>query len=245
MEKGFLASDGVVTRDMTRDQIRKGLVITVCFVIARLAIARMWGLWFDLEYHLTLPFLIFLGMSFVVVSLGLVYYGFTRWVGVDVKSWWIRPGRVMGDIKWAMLTLILGGIVFLVVVLGLYFLNLVPPDLMAVPQEDAPMDQILAQIPVNLVLGRFFGFALAAYTEETIFRGFIMGLLADRVGSRTANVLQALLFSLSHIGMTPLVSIGAGIFGVLFRFASGCVFGWLKMKRGNLLASGIVHGIIG
>jgi membrane protease YdiL (CAAX protease family) len=164
---------------------------------------------------------------------------------VDLKSWWVRSGRIWGDIKWAVIALVLGGITFLGAILGLYFLGLVPPDLMATTAEDVPLEQTLAQIPVDLVLGWFFGFAIAAFTEETIFRGFILGQFAEKLHPGWANVLQAALFSLSHLGMEPLGSTGAVVFGLLFRFVCGLVFGWLRVKRGTLLASGIVHGVIG
>jgi membrane protease YdiL (CAAX protease family) len=238
-------SGEVLTAGMSREQVMKGWVITICFVVMRLVTARLWDTWFDMAYHLTLSFLLFLLVIFVTVSLGLVYFGFTRWVGVDLKSWWVRSGRIWGDIKWAVIALVLGGIIFLGAVLGLYFLGLVPPDLMAAPAGDVPLEQTLAQIPVDLVLGWFFGFAIAAFTEETIFRGFILGQFAAKLNPGWANLLQAALFSFSHLGMEPRSSIGALVFGLLFRFASGLVFGWLRMKRGTLLASGIVHGVIG
>jgi membrane protease YdiL (CAAX protease family) len=231
--------------EMTQDKIRKGLVILVSFVILRLIVARLWNSWFGMEYHLTLPFLAFLCISFVVISLGLVYFGFTRWVGVDIQSWWLERGQIVGDIKWGVAALILGGILFLMVALGLYFLNLVPRNLMAAPQDDRPFDQTLAQIPIDLLLGWFFGFAIASFTEETVFRGFLMRVLTDKVDRWGANLLQAAIFSISHIGMAPFVSLGFLIFSLMFRFASGLLFGWLKMKRGTLLASGIVHGFIG
>jgi uncharacterized protein len=230
---------------LTPNQVRKGLFILVCFVILRLITARLWDSWFGMKYQLTPPFLIFLFISFVVISLGLVYFGFARWVGVDLKSWWLKPGRIVGDIKWGMVALILGGLFFLGVALGLYFFNFVPPNLMATPQDDKPIEQTLAQIPIDLLLGWFFGFAVAAFSEETIFRGFIMQALAKKVDHRVANLLQAALFSISHLGMAPFGAFGYEIFSLMFRFASGLFFGWLKMKRGTLLASGIVHGFIG
>lgn len=239
------ASDEIVKENFTRDQITKGVTLSLCFVILRLINARLWDRWFEMNYHLTPTFLIFLFISFMVISIGLVYFGFTRWVGVDLKSWWLKPGRTSGDVRWAVATLILGGLLFLGVVLGLYFLNLIPPNLISTAQEDVPLDQTLAQIPVDLLLGWFFGFAIAAFSEETIFRGFIMGLVSERVNPKVGNLIQAILFSISHFGMAPLGSFGNEIFILLFRFASGWIFGWLKQKRGTLLPSGIVHGFIG
>jgi len=240
-----LPSNEVVQTALRQDQIRKGLVISACFLILRLIVSRLWDSWFGMAYHLTLLFLVFLFTSFVLISIGLVYFGFTRWVGVDIKSWWLRPGQITGDFKWGVTTIILGGVLFLGVALGLYFLNLIPPNLMAAPQDDVPIEQTLAQIPVDLLLGWFFGFAIAAFTEETIFRGFIMEFLADKANPLVANLIQAVLFSISHIGMAPLVSIGSEVFSLIFRFVSGLIFGWLKQKRGTLLAAGIVHGFIG
>lgn len=116
---------------------------------------------------------------------------------------------------------------------------------MAAPAADEPLVQTLAQIPVDLILGWFFGFGVAAFTEETIFRGFIQGILLEETQPWPANLLQALLFAISHIGMMPFVSLGNEVFSLVFRFASGCLFGWLRNKRGSLLPGGIVHGFIG
>jgi hypothetical protein len=40
-------------------------------------------------------------------------------------------------------------------------------------------------------------------------------------------------------------SLNNEIFGLLFRFGSGNLFGWLRMKQGSLLPAGIVNGFIG
>lgn len=140
--------------ELTPGQIRKGLLISVCFVILRLIIARLWSLWFNMAYS-------------------------------------------------------------------------------------------LAQIPIDLLLGWFFGFAIAAFTEETIFRGFIMQALAQKVDRRAANLLQAALFAITHFGMAPLGSLGDELFILISRFAFGLLCGWLKIKRGTLLPAGIVHAFIG
>jgi len=49
---------------------------------------------------------------------------------------------------------------------------------------------------VNLLLGWFFGFAIAAFQEETLFRGFLQGLLQERYGRIVAIVGQAAIFTL-------------------------------------------------
>lgn len=237
--------DKAFSWELRHDQIRKGVVITTSFVILRLLVARLWDTWFGMAYHLTLPILLFLFTSFIVISVGLVYFGFTYWAGIDIKSWWLRSGQISQDIKWGFIALIVCGIIFLGTLFVLYLFNLIPPSLMTGTQENEAVEQTLAKLPVDLVLGWFFGFTIAAFTEETIFRGFIMGVIADKVNPHISNILQSVLFSTSHLGMASVGSIGSEIITLLFRFASGWLFGWLRMKRGTLLASGTLHGFIG
>ena len=142
-------------------------------------------------------------------------------------------------------TLIVGGFVVLGVGILMMSLNVFPQSLMAAPAPGESIEQSLAQIPIDLLLGWFFGFAIAAFCEETIFRGFLQEQISRKCSPWVGNLLQALIFSVTHFGMAPLGTLGYEVFQLVFRFGSGLVFGWLKMKRGTLLACGIVHGFIG
>lgn len=75
------------TANLSKEQIRRGWLLVLVFLILRAVISRLWGAWFQMSYHLTLPFLAFLLFVFLLVSVGVVYFGFRCWVGVDVKSW--------------------------------------------------------------------------------------------------------------------------------------------------------------
>jgi len=230
---------------MTGTQVKKSMVILICFVGMRLVAARLWDSWFGMVYELSVPFLVFLLGIFLVMSVGLVYIGFTRWVGLDLGSWWFKPGRIKGDIKWGVGAIILGGVSILGIGIVMLLFNITPPMVEATQESDISLAQTLAQIPIDLVLGWFFGFGIAAFQEETIFRGFLQGELGRRYGAWVGNLLQALVFSFTHLGMAPLGSIGDVVFQLVFRFGSGLLFGWLRMKRGTLLPAGIVHGFIG
>jgi len=230
---------------MTSSQVKKSVAILICFVILRLLVSRLWDYWFDMGYELSAPFLVFLFATFLLMSVGLVYLGFTRWVGIDIGSWWFKPGRIKGDIKWGIGTIILGGMLVFGAGIVMLLFSITPPMLAATQENEVPLSQTLSQIPIDLVLGWFFGFGIAAFQEGTIFRGFLQGEFTRRYGSWVGNLLQALIFSLAHLGMTPFGSIGGEIFSLVFRFGSGLLFGWLRMKRGSLLPAGIVHGFIG
>jgi membrane protease YdiL (CAAX protease family) len=224
---------------LNRAQTKKGLALTACFVVLRLIVTKLWAVWFGGNYVLSVPFLIFLSSVFLVMSVGLVYLGFTRWVGVDITPWWFKRGRILGDILWGVGVMICLGALLLGVGIVLFVLHITPPNLASQSFTS------LAQLPVNLALGSVFGFAIASFTEETLFRGFLQDVIGKKYGKWAGNLLQAALFSAAHLGMEPLGSIGNAAFLLLFRFGFGVLMGCLKMKRGTLLAAGIVHGFIG
>ncbi len=237
----YIEEKKVDNNSLNNIQVRRGVILAVIFLLFRLVIAKLWTFWFGMEYHLTGPFLIFLSIIFLVMSVGLVYFGFTRWVGVDLKSWWYKRGRIFGDIKWGIGAIIAGVLLIFIAGIVMFVLNIMPENLFA--NQDG--DTSLANIPINLVLGWFFGFAIASFGEESIFRGFLQKVFSQKYGGWAGNLLQAFIFSLSHLGMEPLGTIRNAAFLLLFRFVAGLLFWWLKMKRGTLLTSGIVHGFIG
>ena len=67
-------------------QIKKGLVLLVLFVLIRAALTyatRANG-----ESQTMGQRILFLVGGFLILSVGLTYLGFTRWVGVDIRQWW-------------------------------------------------------------------------------------------------------------------------------------------------------------
>lgn len=87
----------------------------------------------------------------------------------------------------------------------------------------------------------FFGFAVASFQEETIFRGFIQRVFTEKYGKWRGNIIQSAIFSLSHIGY---YSLDAWLM-FLQAFSVGMVFGWLRMKRSTLIAPWLAHGFLG
>ncbi|WP_158601131.1 CPBP family intramembrane glutamic endopeptidase [Haloplanus aerogenes] len=94
---------------------------------------------------------------------------------------------------------------------------------------------------MNLLLGWFFGFAIAAFQEETLFRGFLQRYLQQRHGRTTAIVGQSVVFTLAHLGYYPVSAWPL----LLVVFLVGLVTGWLADRRGTLLAAGLAHGFVG
>jgi uncharacterized protein len=100
------------------------------------------------------------------------------------------------------------------------------------------------------------GWLLAMITtglgEETIFRGFLVGMLAALMPGRArlgrfeismAGVLVALLFGVAHYQSFFEDPLSLAIAQQLYAFAWGLVYVWLMEKSDSLLAPIVAHGV--
>lgn len=229
----------LASASFTPTQRRRGLVLLGAFVALRAVVARVWDRYFGGGYSTDPAFLAFFAGVFLVLSVGLVYLGFTRWVGVDVRTWWLDRGQARGDLLWALAGTVL---LFAVTVVGVLAATALVPSLASGgAASPAGVDAGPGGSTAALALGLFFGFAVAAFQEETLFRGFLQRVLAERYSERVAVVGQAVAFTAAHLGYYPpsawpLLGVVAGV---------GLVTGWLVSRRGTLLSAGIAHGVLG
>jgi membrane protease YdiL (CAAX protease family) len=246
MDRDESASGTLPAVEFTRTQRRRGLVLLGTFVVVRAVLARAWNRYFDGAYSADPFFLAFLGGTFLLLSVGLVYLGFTRWVGVDLRAWWLDRRRLRGDLLWgvvgvvAILVVTVGGVLSLSAVGGLDPTAGVGDAPAATPTATPGTEGGTGPL-ANLLLGWFFGFAIAAFQEETLFRGFLQRLLRERHGRAAAIVGQSAVFTLAHLGYYPISAWPL----LLVVFLVGLVTGWLVDRRGTLLAAGLAHGVVG
>jgi len=216
---------------LSRSQVEKGVVLLVVFVVLRAVIMAIPG--FGQELEANLQSLLFLLVAFLIGSVGIVYLGFAKWVGIDLGRWWqFSRKRIAGDVGWGVLGFFVGFILMVTVLLPFAFLAWA---------MGLPLSPSVTVSPIGFLLNLVFGFAIAGFQEETIFRGFLQSVLMERFGRWQANGVQAVVFSLAHIGYYPLTEWPLFI----SAFVSGLVFGWLRVKRGTLVAPWIAHGLIG
>jgi membrane protease YdiL (CAAX protease family) len=227
----------------TRTQQVRGLVLLGAFVVFRAVVARAWDRYFPGGYSTDPVFLAFLGGIFLLLSVGVVYLGFTRWVGVDLRTWWFDRRQLRGDMLWGVAGIVLVLVATLggTLVLAALFPGLAPVGEAGASPSPTVTTGAASGFAVNLLLGWFFGFAIAAFQEETLFRGFLQGLLQERYGRVVAIVGQAAVFALAHLGYYPVSAWPL----LLVVFLVGIVTGWLVDRRGTLLPAGIAHGFIG
>jgi membrane protease YdiL (CAAX protease family) len=218
--------------EISASQIRKCSLLLVLFVLMRAAAAPfLYSLKTALEVSL------FLFAIFLVMSVGLVYCGFAKWVKVEIKAWWKTKRGIGGDLAWGLLGAALLAVIPMGLVLAVHTCGWRMPQEAMPPSYDSSLNPVLLQVLEHF----FFGFAIAAFQEETIFRGFFQIAFAERYGNAMGNLLQATLFSLCHIGYIPYQAWPLYV----AIFVSGLMLGWLKTKRGTLLAAAIAHGIVG
>ena len=96
-----------------------------------------------------------------------------------------------------------------------------------------PADALLSITAIALV---------PAVCEEALFRGIVFGSLAAVLGAAGATFLQALLFALIHIDLTPGGPPVA--YRVPFAFGVGLALGALRLRTGSLAAPALSHALL-
>ena len=92
-----------------------------------------------------------------------------------------------------------------------------------------------------------YSFGQTAFSEEILFRGFLMKRLQDRWGFGVAAAVQAVLFGGVHILMVwGQVGPVSGAVIVLYPMVVAVALSWLneKMANGSILPGWIAHGVL-
>jgi membrane protease YdiL (CAAX protease family) len=150
-----------------------------------------------------------------VVGLGLLYWGR---MSLPALGW--RSRNFVGDVGFGLL----GFGLLVAVVLAL-------SAALGSPVRET-LDSWLHQPPRVRLLSLCIGL-LAAFNEESLFRGYLQPGLVARVGAAPGVLVAALVFALYHGNFAPLALLGKLLFGV--------VFGVLAYRRKSLVPSGLAH----
>jgi len=77
--------------------------------------------------------------TFLLLSIGLVYLGFTRWVGVDLLRWWFDRQQLRGDLRWGVAGIVL---VLAATLGGTFFLTAAFPGIVPVGEAGAALPRL-------------------------------------------------------------------------------------------------------
>jgi uncharacterized protein len=206
-----------------RDARLRIVIYLALFVLLRDAMTPL-GLWsFGTEgfFWIRLSndpwFLVVFGLSCLGMSLGL--YFCDRENQALIK--WTR-GKVAAGLLWGSV-----GVVVAVAPLAVIY-HFTPIDVRGgvVPFRNIPAILVFA------MLGNLF--------EETLFRGFVFGLLAQKMALITAGIWSGVLFAFCHIFLAITVTdIGYPL--LVFTFWEGTIVGIVGAK-GGVIPSTVTHG---
>jgi len=97
-------------------------------------------------------------------------------------------------------------------------------------------EDVAGPAPGPLWLALLTTAALTPLLEEWLCRGVLLVACARLMGDRSALLVTSALFALLH-------GLEAYVLSVPHRFASGLVFGWLRLRSGSLVPGVIAHAV--
>ena len=156
--------------------------------------------------------------------------GFFSWIGLK------RP-RCENKKQLALWMLILFAVCLVVGEIAVYLRGEVAAA------ESAFAGMGLAALPSLLA----YAFLQTAFSEEVLFRGFLLKRLAAKFGFVAATIVQALIFGAIHLAMVwGQVGLLAGAVIVIYPMIPAVAFAWLNEKKadGSILPSWIVHSAL-
>lgn len=213
------------------DPLAYGLVLVVLLSLLRAAAGALARLLFGgAGLELTWASGLFWLGVFVVMSVGLVAGGVVRLGGVSWRDLGWRRTGLLKAVGLGVLGAVGIFVIQLIYTLGMIALFGPPPGGIPTPEPIS-----LAGFMASLV----WGFAIASWQEENLFRGYLQPLLIARLGTVGGIVAQAALFSVAHVGWLD----NWRMFGLVFLI--GLLLGWMRGRDRSLVAPFIAHGLIG
>ena len=166
-----------------------------------------------------------LAVLFAVImplTVAIVYFGSCR-----------RPRRTLAEVGWvgtrmiqSILLGLLGAAACVVVLVAL--LAAMGDSLVAIGES------LLAPSAARRVIFLIIGLH-AAFTEETLFRGNLLGAFQARMGSVPAILVTSAVFAFYHLQFNPVP--------LLAKFVFGVVYAVLRRRSGSLVAPAIAHAL--
>ena len=104
-----------------------------------------------------------------------------------------------------------------------------------------PTINVDAEIAVILFV---VSFGVASWQEENIYRGYLQPKLRAVMVKWRANVFQAILFSITHIGYWQFTSALPFLMGLAVVALMGFILGYYRQHYGSLIAPFIAHGMV-
>jgi membrane protease YdiL (CAAX protease family) len=129
---------------------------------------------------------------------------------------------------------------FIVGLAGFFFFALtsIPAAQYLFQGQNLTLERVLAWMPWILPI-----VLLNGVREELLYRGLFLKKFQLKLGSKTSNLLQAIIFSLSHsVAGVGLMAYTPYIWGlVIFTFSLGLAWGYIMQRTNSILGSTLFH----
>ena len=211
----------------SRAQIVHALVLVLLLMIAVFVVMQGWlgplVLGPDFESAGPSPALFALfGLAVLLQTVLVIWLGLVRIGRVSLRWLGWREANVRGDILWGLagFLAVTGVVLALSAALG------------------RPVAETLADWQHRSASLRLVGLCigmLAAFNEETLFRGYLQGGLLVRLGPLLGVIVTAVVFALYHGNLSPVALLG--------RFLLGLIFGVIALRQRSLFPSALAHAL--
>lgn len=225
-----MARRGAGTPGLSRRETVSGGILLACYLIVFPVIG---GRVFDLAEYL-------LGVSIESALRDAIYYYvlFALTLIVFGRFWVQTTGALFANAGRVFSSLGLGLIAFYGLnELSVRLLRLLP--LRTANLNDAAVSARLGVSPGSTILIVVF---LAPVVEETLFRGYVFGLLRER-SRAAAYAVSCLLWALAHVWQYAAGDWSYLLLGLQY-LAPGLVMAWTCERAGNLWGSVLLHGAV-
>ena len=201
-----------------------GLILIAIFSMLRALQAYTWRLWFgSIEFHETLLFALFLLGWIILVAVGLIGGGIFWLSQTSLEDLgWQRKGMSKT-------------IIFGLIGCQLLSMNTIVWSFIGGTRE---LPELFLPSITRVLMVVIFGFALPAWVEEVLFRGYLQPLLVKSTKVWIAIVIQAVFFTIAHIGWFTSWT------GFASAFVSGLILGWLRGRDRSLIVPFLAHGLL-
>jgi uncharacterized protein len=209
-----------------------GLLLIVIFSVLRAGIWQLGKRSFDGQiFQPTLPSAVLFLAVFVILSVGLCGIGLKTATGASWQMLGWRKESFL-TIVWRSLTgfILIYVITFAWIVLAIQLTPL-PGEVAAAGNAPAGLD------PTMLLFKAAWGFLIASWQEENLFRGYLQPHLINKMGHWPGILAQAALFSIAHLGFHLIW------WQFVASFLLGLILGWLRGKNRSIIPAFIAHGL--
>ena len=148
----------------------------------------------------------------------------------------------------SLIYVVFASLIILIGVVGLIFIDDSIKQAVWSPYSVTGKLRLMGFSATSVIILLIIALFKTSFSEEILFRGFIAKQLINRLGFKTGNILQAVIFGLLHLLLFWLLA-KSSFFQLTFIFVFSSFAGWTigyikeKFANGSIIPGWIAHGL--